>query len=188
MPIHGIIGGFGAGKTLLLTWLLKRGSVRGRRVLSNYGLKFPHEKLDADTLMEMDRSLTFCFIGVDEIHVLIDSRRAGSERNLLISYFILQTRKRAVDFAYTTQHEGQVDIRLRRSTDFWIYCERVPNTPYFHYEIYERLDGLMLEEFWLDGRSVYPDYDTTEAITDFYNPAHGPEVVKPKPRGSRVKL
>lgn len=169
--ITGFVGRRGRGKTLLMTRRLYQRYLAGYRVMTNYHVNFPHEKLDADRLLKMGDDLQDCAIGIDELHVLMDSRNSQSGRNKLLSYFILQTRKRNVVLFYTTQHEMQVDVRLRRNTDFWVKCERVGKNV-FEYEV---LDGMTLgtvAEFQMLGTKWYGLYDTRQAITDFAAPSN----------------
>jgi Zonular occludens toxin (Zot) len=142
---------------------------RGFSVMSNYGLKFPHDKLDAKRLVHMGTDLQNCVMALDEIHVLIDSRSSMSERNKMLSYFILQTRKRNVVLFYTTQDRSQVDVRLRRNTDYFVYCKRVGKNE-FLYSIHDGLTDRRIGRLLYTKKhseAVYSLYDTTETITDF---------------------
>lgn len=170
--ITGIIGRRGNGKTLLMVRRLYRRWKMGYRIITNFWVDFPHETLDAARLVEMGDDLKNCAIGIDEFHVLADSRNSGRERNKMISYFILQTRKRNVVLYYTTQHEMQVDVRVRRSTDYWVRCKRVAKH-LFRYRVFDGLSGKLCSLFTVDGRSAYSLYDTTQAITDFEPPRLG---------------
>lgn len=157
----------GGGKTLFMTSRGYRKYLAGYSVKANYGVRFPHEKLNAKSLEEMGADLQDCVILGDEFHILIDSRDSMKKRNKTISYFILQTRKRGVHLYFTTQDEGQVDIRLRRMVDYWVYCRRI-GKHHFRYRIYNRR-GRKLGTLILDGRKYYRLFDTTETITDFSN-------------------
>ena len=42
-----------------------------------------------------------------------------------MTYFVLQSRHRSVNFYYTTQHDGQVDKRIRENTDVNMICENL---------------------------------------------------------------
>jgi len=164
--ITGYVGRRGRGKTLLMTRRLFRRYQQGYRILTNYHVNFPHEKLDADRLMKMGEDLQDCAIGIDELHVLMDSRNSQSGRNKLLSYFILQTRKRNVVLHYTTQHEMQVDVRLRRNTDYWVKCERVGKNV-FEYEILDGMTLVQVNEFRMLGHRWYGLYDTKSVMACF---------------------
>jgi len=141
------------------------------KVFANYGVKFPHEKLDAKRLVKMNADLQNCVILVDEIHILFDSRDSFTKRNKMGSYFVLQTRKRNVVFFGTTQTYKQCEKRIRENADFIVRCERLKKkgvkTDWFRYRVYDGLSGAFVKKFQLQGSKYYGLYDTTEAITDF---------------------
>lgn len=118
-------GQMGSGKTLSLTRMVKEYSDKGMRILSNIKFSFPHEHLSLDILSDYaNHSEQFqdCVVVIDEAHVFLDSRRSISGRNVIISYFLTQTRKRNVKLFITTQHFGQVEKRLRQNVDVLIEC------------------------------------------------------------------
>lgn len=127
--IIGIEGGIGQGKTLVMTAFLKREWTQFKKPLyANYKLKrLPFTRVDVSFFEEtMRENVQFdrAAIGLDEMHIWLDSRTSVSKRNLLLSYFLLQTGKQGINLYYTTQDFGQVDLRLRRRTDFAIRVER----------------------------------------------------------------
>ncbi len=165
LPIVGFVGDMGGGKTLYMTAKGYEKQTAGYNVFTNYGVKFPHQKLNAEVLEAMSTDLQDCVILGDEFHIVVDSRNSSTGRNKIISYFILQTRKRGVHLYFTTQDAGQVDLRLRRMVDYWVKCKRV-GKHLFRYEILKR-NGDTLGIKVIDGRKYYHLYDTTETITDF---------------------
>ena len=169
MPITGIVGDLGGGKTLLMTYQGYKRFLRGQRIMANYGVRYKHARLNAAVLVEMDADLQDLVILGDEFHIVIDSRNSMTADNKAITYFVLQTRKRNVHLYFTTQDEGQVDVRLRMRVDYWIYCTRI-GKHHFRYKIYTRR-GKLIGTLVLDGRKYYHLYDTTETITDFRKPA-----------------
>jgi len=116
MVLLAIVGGLGSGKTLSLTYLAWRNwKLKGRKIYSNYWLTFPHKRIQKiSDLEEMENG----FFAGDELWLWIDSRIAVSKRNRVVSTILLQSRKKDVHFAYTTQSFSQVDSRIRRCTDF----------------------------------------------------------------------
>jgi len=123
--IIGIEGGLGSGKTAKLTGYLKRDSDAGFKVFANYGLNFDSDFLDVLDLLENSPELKNICIGIDEITVFVDCRKSASKMNRLISYFILQSRKRNVNFYYTTQDFAMVDFRLINHTHIQIVAEKL---------------------------------------------------------------
>lgn len=141
--IIGFIGGIGSGKTLSMTKFLLEMYQGGSDIFSNYKLYFPKSNkgnkiqyLDAKFFSDYTKSkfdiIDSC-VAVDEAHVFIDSRNAMLKRNKIFSRFITQSRKRSVNFCYTTQDlnpesflsSGQVEFRLRKLTDYIVMCEIV---------------------------------------------------------------
>ena len=123
--VVGIKGLKGSGKTLVMTMLLLMEYLKGKKIYTNYKVFFPHEIIDVKKLVELDVELENCVIGIDELHMICDARRHGKDQNLLMSYFVLQSRHRSVNFYYTTQFERQVDIRIIENTDINIVCENL---------------------------------------------------------------
>lgn len=173
------VGRRGRGKTLLMTRRLYRRYKMGYKIYTNYNVEFPHEKLDAVKLMEMGKELHNCAMGVDELQTMIDSRNSMSIRNKLISYFILQTRKRNVVLFGTTQHERMIDIRLRQQTDYWVFCQRIGKSSKFVYRVVDGPTGIVVKKCRYDGRRFFGMYDTEEII-DFLA-----ALDEPKPRAKR---
>ena len=71
-------------------------------------------------------------IFIQEAHNYMDSRNSQSNKNKALSYWILQSRhtgRGSCDIIYDTQEITQVDIRLRRNTDYIIHPTIVQ---YFH--------------------------------------------------------
>lgn len=177
MPITAVIGPFGSGKTCLMTKRGYRHHLRGRRVLTNYHVNFPHKRVDLAWLLNALKSgteLMNCVLLLDEFHILMDSYDGMGNEVKLLSYIITQTRKRGVSVIITTQHEMQIHVRMRRFVDNWCFCEgerpRKRRNLWPHKFLYRRYDGLTLKYrggYVFDGRPVYHLYDTRETITDF---------------------
>lgn len=124
--IIGIYGLKGAGKTLVMTLLLWIETLAFQKsVYVNYEVTFPHKKLEMQKLAELDQQLQNTAIGVDELHMIADSRRAGAKQNLLVTYFVLQSRHRSVNMYFTSQYEHQIDRRIRENTDIKIIVENL---------------------------------------------------------------
>ena len=123
--VIGLKGLKGSGKTLVMTLLLYAEYKNGRKIYTNYEVNFPHKILDVEKLVKLDIQLQNAVIGIDELHMICDSRRSGKKQNILLSYFVLQSRHRSIDLYYTTQFNGQVDKRIRENTDINIICENL---------------------------------------------------------------
>lgn len=117
-------GKMGSGKTLSMTFLAKIMSEEGRSIISNYRLKFEHRLISKKEIQEYGatkgKSLLNCVMLIDEAQTMLDCRQ--HQKNRIISYFILQTRKRGVDLFYTSQQFWNVEKRLRENSDLIFEC------------------------------------------------------------------
>lgn len=119
--ILGIVGGIGTGKTLFASALAER-LKDNYYIMANYLLDCREKDITPDNIVDLlteaneetDRKKIMV---IDEFHIFSDSRLSSSYHNILMSYFITQTRKQDIQLIYTTQQFGQVDIRVRDNTD-----------------------------------------------------------------------
>jgi hypothetical protein len=177
--IVGIEGGLGSGKTLLMTRYLVKDARNGHKIYTNYALKdVDHEQVDLSKILDMHKNsfdLHDCSIGIDEITVFADCRKSGSKLNRVISYFILQSRKRNVNIYFTTQNLGMVDLRLVNYMDIQVICEKVYDQDNVQvnglskYRIFDLRDPrkVSLKRMILDITPYYRFYDTKEVILPF---------------------
>jgi hypothetical protein len=122
----GINGVIGSGKTLTMTYFAYQAHKKGAKVLSNYGLNFPHTLITSTDILnyaDEHSQLKDCFLAIDEMHIFLDCRK--SSKNTALTYMILQSRKRGVNIYWTSQHFRQVDLRLRNNTDLAVECHPV---------------------------------------------------------------
>jgi hypothetical protein len=115
----GLQGKMGAGKTLSMSVLTSYFSAHtGAPLYANYNLQGAAPLESIRQLWQLDTAV----VAFDELHVNIDSR--NWKNNVFLTHFITQTRKKKLAFFYTTQHIGQVDLRVRQNTDILIHCEK----------------------------------------------------------------
>lgn len=169
--IVGIEGGLGSGKTLMMSRYLSKDFHRLHRVVyANYWLNFDYKKLNIRDMLDKKQSLLNVSVGIDELTVFADCRNSMSELNKLISYFILQTRKRNVCLYYTTQDFGMVDKRIIQHTHVRIFCSKVKGKPDDYplrrFEIVDIRDSFNNppQVFYMDIRPYYDIYNTDEII------------------------
>lgn len=180
--IVAIVGLPGSGKTCLQTYLGKRLHANGRKVVTNYRVKFPHTALPSlpprkpkepqeEWLQRVHKvfgELQDTLILWDEAHIYVDSRHSSSGQNVLWSYFITQTRKRGVDLLFTTQALHQVDLRLRTLVNMVIDCKDMGQDltlatlwqPSTTDSGWARGKRMLLQRAW-----VYKDFDSYQVIT-----------------------
>lgn len=165
--IIGFIGKRGSGKTLSMTkeaYLYYR---QGYTIYANIKLNFPYEKYTLEDIASYangEVQFKKVFFIIDEAHVFIDSRRSGSKKNLAISYFILQTRKRDVKLAFTTQYWHQVDKRLRDATEIIVECTFDKQHERVNIMMTSRNTGATRYRHY-NAIPLYGMYDTTEIVS-----------------------
>ena len=118
--LYGIVGKKGCGKTLLLTYLLKKYSEEDKNinVYTNYRLSnINFKKINFKELFENDAEIKNAVLGIDEIYTIADCRTSMTKMNRLISYMLFQTRKSGVDIFYTAVSFNTIEKRLRNHTD-----------------------------------------------------------------------
>ena len=124
------LGTRGRGKTLSCVREAYEHQLKGYHIYSNIKLNDRYFKdwtlIDGKMLLDWvngDKQFKKAFFILDEVHVYLDSRMGMSKRSIIISYFILQTRKRNVRLGFTTQFFNQVDKRLRNPTEVFVECQ-----------------------------------------------------------------
>jgi len=179
-------GDLGSGKTVgMVRYLYKDCFKLGNNVVSNMkGLKFGRQidifkimGISEDTkVKDMDikkmPTLNNISIGIDEITVFMDCRRSQSKMNLLMSYFILQTRKRNVQLYATTQDLSMVDLRLWKYVNMIVICDFTYDDngdevkDWRHYTVVDKRKKYdwKLSRFKLDISKYYELYDTNEVV------------------------
>ena len=166
--IIGFVGMMGSGKTLSLTRRVYNLHKKGYKVYSNMHFEFDYEPLTLELLLAYTNDPELfkdCVIVLDEIHIFIDARRSVSKKNVLISYFLTQTRKKNVKLFWTSQQERQADIRLRQNTDVMVYCSNFEyDEEVFFINRNVLMDGREFKE-WFRGEEYFGLYDTNQTIS-----------------------
>ena len=126
MPITIYAGKIGSGKTVSLIRDLY--PLRKTMILANLKLnKEIFKNVKPLTLEDIKNYKNWDYnnmtVVLDEIHTILDSRRSGTNINLLLSYWFLQSRKRNVNILGTTQFIHQLEKRVRDNLDYLINCE-----------------------------------------------------------------
>lgn len=125
MTMHSIVGLMNSGKTLYMTFLLYLDYLLGRKIITNYYVNFPHEEIKKEKLIEMAKNGTDTknmSFGFDELWIWLDCRKAMS--NTISTYFFLQSSKGDTRIYFTTQDEGQNDLRLKQNIHLITVCQR----------------------------------------------------------------
>lgn len=174
--IVGIEGGLGTGKTIMMIRYLRNDQLNGRPIFANLGLfDIPYKPLDVLDILKMNKEkkqLKNVSIGIDEFTVFADCRRSSSRMNLLISYFVLQTRKRNVTLYFTSQDFNMLDWRLMAHTKIQIICDDVYTKDgklakdYKHFTVMDLRNKRrpLISRFIMNISPYYGFYDTDETI------------------------
>lgn len=108
----------GAGKTLTMVRDAYNYYCDGHNIYSNIELNFEYTYITNEEILNISKTnIKDIILVIDEIQVLIDSRRSGKNTNVNFSHFIQQIRKRNIIILSTTQFSGTVDLRLRQHVD-----------------------------------------------------------------------
>lgn len=168
-----MVGKMGSGKTLTMTYFLFILYIEKQlKIMTNYKLKFPKrrdgytpEHIDMNLLLDpKNTQMMNCGIGLDEFWLFADSRNSASKTNRLISYILLQSRKRNVEIFVTAQSYGQLDKRFRNNADYVVYCKKGSKPDKIRFTIIPRENPNNMKEYQIDGKTIYGLYDTNEIM------------------------
>lgn len=178
----GIVGELGAGKTLSLVYLGLRNWIKyqgTRTIFANFHLKgIPYTYVPNPEDIDEIRSGIFL---IDELWLYCDSRLSSSGRNKFVTKVLLKSRKRDLDILYTTQSLGQVDVRIRRISDFIAIPSFNEGNGKLIIRVFTHPSGYLLKTIKCDGRRLFGMYDTTEEI-------ELPSEPEKTPKGRKVAL
>jgi hypothetical protein len=160
--VVGYTGPRGGGKSLEMAYIACRDYlIRGRPVWSNIPikieLKLPNNEvvvaesipLDVKSFFSLAEDLRGGLVCIDELELYAEARRSGSNKNLLLTYIIMQTRKRALSFFFTIQQPMWADNRLRFMSDIMIRSRDIAFTPWgFEKKINQGQYFSMVVEDW----------------------------------------
>jgi len=108
----------GAGKTLTMVKDGLRFKLNDWNIYSNIKVEFEHTLLSSEEIINIKKSdIQNCVLMIDEIQILLDSRRGMKKSNIDFSAFIQQIRKRNIIILCTTQYSNNVDLRFRQHVD-----------------------------------------------------------------------
>ena len=132
MAIISFEGPQGYGKTLsavALCWIENQDNKK--RIICNNHLNFDYTHFDLEFFVSniASNEMENCVLFLDEAYQYLDCRLSQSKMTRLFTYFIVQTRKREVDFYFTTHSLENVDVRLRKAVDIRGACNYEKEKP-----------------------------------------------------------
>lgn len=157
------IGLLGSGKTLSMVRDMIKDKQKGKKIITNLVTNFEKTEISKEFFEDFSKDKTEelfdVTLGIDELHIFLDSRRSTSKKNTATSYFILQTRKRRVTLRGTSQFFNQIEVRLRNVTDYLTQCESFikKGKQFIKVTPIKVLDGLTKEEqdnLWIMNTTV----------------------------------
>jgi len=123
MTIHLILGRQGSGKTLLLVKLAYEYLKFGKTVYSNVHLNMNYKPINYNDIVACN--LMDAVVLIDEVHLLLPSRRALSRLNTEIcDNFLSMARKQNTEIFGSTQTLRKVDVRFREEADYIYQCTK----------------------------------------------------------------
>lgn len=173
--ILAFLGTRGRGKTLSLVKEAYDYYRKGYSIHTNIKLNSDYFKtwhwLTGKQLIDYvkgEKQFKKAFFLLDEVHVYMDSRSGMSNKNKIISYFVLQTRKRNVKLGYTTQFYHQVDKRLRDPTEIKVICNnyQIDSGQMQNNIVYDLCEGKVFQDRFM-GSDYFEYYDTNEIVNPF---------------------
>ena len=107
------------------------------------------------------------FLSLDELWLWLDSRESVRNRNKFMSDLLIKLRKRNLDLAYTAQHFGQVDKRLRNITNFLAVPELSPDESRCTLSVFEPFTKQLIRQYRFMTLPIFSLYRTNEEISRF---------------------
>ena len=159
----------GCGKTLTMVKDGLNFYNNGWEIYSNFDVAIPYKKLNNDDILHLieNDKVKDCVIMIDEIQLLVDSRRSGKKENLNFSYFIQQIRKKGIILLCTTQFTRTIDVRLREHVDIVVKPKILHKYPvveaeYFDMTSIEELGFIESRVIIYNPTLLFNMYDTNE--------------------------
>jgi hypothetical protein len=154
----------GCGKTLSMVKDAYKYKLSEYKIYSNIELEFTQFMENEDIINIHKTDIENAVLVIDEIQLIIDSRRSSRKGNVDFSYFIQQIRKRNIIILCTTQFSGTVDLRLRQHVDIIArprYDKELKVCEVTYIDMTAINDNLFINEFENTIPSVTIVYDAT---------------------------
>lgn len=124
------LGVMSAGKDVMATIFLRDClKHRPKRIIANCWLNLPNvTTLETDELYLKHKDPEFfrdSYLYITEMHTILESRSSNALINKNFTMFLTQIGKLGCKVIYTSQLQGQIDLRLREWTPYMIICERL---------------------------------------------------------------
>lgn len=129
------------------------------------------------------------FFAGDELWHWLDSRASMQKKNQVIGNFLLTSRKRGVNFAFTTQTFGQIDVRIRRVCDFIAMPQLTVDEKICRLMIFSHPSLQFIKLYKFRTQPIFELFDTKEVIDALPDEDEGMDKVRKreKQRAKRVR-
>ena len=184
MVLMAIVGSLGAGKTLALTYLAWRNYRKGVKIYANYDLKIPYTPVK--TIKDVLNMKEGFFAG-DELWNWLDSRTSMKKKNQIVGNFLLTSRKRGVNFAFTTQTFGQIDLRIRRVCDFIAMPNLTVDEKICRLVIFSNPSLQLVKMYKFKTAPIFELYDTHEVVDALPDEDESMDLIRRKERMKRKR-
>lgn len=166
MVLFGYVGELGSGKTLSLTFMLwKNWMYRRKKIYSNYHLfRIPYLLI---TDIAQFKECQDGFVGTDELWRIADSRLSKSSMNSFVADILGRSRKRHLNYSFTSQLIDSLDKRIRKVMDFTSYPIMNSGETVCKVNIFRTgfpKEGTYMKTFYYKTPEVFNMYDTDEEI------------------------
>lgn len=192
--INSIVGQMNSGKTLFMVLRLYQEWLKGKTIITNFYVNFPHYRINRDFLVDIANKQNLVMenvaFGFDELWIWLDARR--NQENTVATYFFLQSSKDDTSIYLTAQTNQQNDKRLRDNLHRISECNRVLEIDDDFYTIDEEYRFLKPElqpllnihvkeykrtfingiarltkfnEMWIEAKPIFNLYETKQKIT-----------------------
>lgn len=168
-----VIGDQNEGKSLYVSFKVFLAYLKGKEVITNTPLNFPHILVTKEWLIErskkLDLDLRNKVLFFDELWIWLDSRKAVE--NTVSTYFFLQSSKDDAEIYLTAQHNKQNDVRLRDNCSKIIECHRYIKVGKEYHRItndtrfLETINPILNDILYIGGDILVKT--TSRGITDF---------------------
>ena len=174
----------GTGKSTLATLF---GLTSTTEVMANYEIKTDNfKKLKFSEIVKVRKRR---LIILDEMYLLADARRSGSNINVIISHFLFQSRKLLADLVILAQENSSIDLRFREMADFVVETNLLKDG--FQYDIYNK-DGNYLESRTIDydfaEKNIFGKYDSYAIIQDNKDLGNELSIIEPEDKNEAIEL
>lgn len=131
--IYSLEGPMGTGKTLTGVAICAQDYWdEEKRIITNCHLNdVPYTHFTLEYFLEnmISGEIENCSLFLDELYQIMDCRLSTQKITRIMTYFIVQTRKRDVDFYFSTHRLENVEVRLRNAVDIRGACSMYYEDP-----------------------------------------------------------